>query len=99
MPLNILASVAYDGISSIPYASTILRTLPWLLVIYLLKLYSRGAQNSSERNMHSKVVMVTVSEVTRYLHSLALLLRRYKPLIPHTSREAHQALALPLLVP
>jgi hypothetical protein len=33
-------------------------------VLYLLKWFFNGATNYSERNMHSKVVMVTVGSAT-----------------------------------
>ena len=62
MPVDILATIAYNGISSVPYFSAILRSLPWLLVAYLIKTYARGVQSHSERILHSKVVMMTVSK-------------------------------------
>ena len=60
MPVHILGKVWEDGFSWIPYGWTLLKVLPGIAVIYLLKWYSNGAVNSSERNMHSKVVMMTV---------------------------------------
>ena len=60
MPIPILAQVLQDGISTVPYAWTIIRTVPWLLLLAALKYYFGGARNTSERLMHSKVVMVTV---------------------------------------
>jgi len=60
MPVNILAHVFEQGIDSIPYVWTILKVAPFIAVLYLLKWYSNGAVNTSERNMHSKVVIVTV---------------------------------------
>jgi small-conductance mechanosensitive channel len=38
----------------------VIKTAPWLLLIAALKYYFGGARNTSERLMHSKVVMVTV---------------------------------------
>ena len=60
MPIPIIAQGIQEGISSIPYAWTVIKTAPWLLLIAALKYYFGGARNTSERLMHSKVVMVTV---------------------------------------
>ncbi|KAL4894764.1 hypothetical protein BDV59DRAFT_163886 [Aspergillus ambiguus] len=59
MPIPILVQGISEGISSIPYASTVLRIAPWVLLLVALKYYFGGARNASERLMHSKVVMVT----------------------------------------
>ncbi len=91
MPIPILAEAIFNGVSSIPFATPILKTAPWLILIYLLKTYFGGASNTSERLMHSKVVVITVhkrsftatfnAETTRAAHrasapqSLGLLLR------------------------
>lgn len=60
MPVPLLADVLSNGIISIQFAIPILKALPWLVLIYLLKLYFGGANNTSERLMHSKVIMITV---------------------------------------
>ncbi|KAL1617382.1 hypothetical protein SLS56_011035 [Neofusicoccum ribis] len=59
MPVYIAVQALFDGLGSIPFAWTLLNTLPWLAVLFLLKRYFGGAVNTSERNMHSKVVMIT----------------------------------------
>lgn len=61
MPVHILGVIWEQGIAAIPYGWTLLKLLPVAAVLYLLKLYFNGAVNTSERNMHSKVVMITVS--------------------------------------
>ena len=61
MPVPFLAEAVFGGWTPTPYLWTILKTLPWLGLIYLLRIYFGGATNSSERMMHSKVVMITVS--------------------------------------
>lgn len=61
MPLGILNEGLSHGLSAIPYSKTVLKTAPWLAALYLLKAYFGGAKNRSERLMHSKVVMITVS--------------------------------------
>ena len=61
MPVNILAQAFAEGLSSIPLGWTVVKVVPVLALVYLLKWYFNGAVNGSERNMHSKVIMVTVS--------------------------------------
>jgi hypothetical protein len=61
MPIPLVAEVFQEGLSKIPYAYTVLKTLPWFGGVYGLKRYFDGASNFSERNMHSKVVIMTVS--------------------------------------
>ena len=60
MPLPIIAEGLTKGISSIPYAVPILKNLPWVILLYLLKTYFGGAVNRSERFLHSKIIMITV---------------------------------------
>ena len=60
MPVYIAVQALSDGIDSIPYIWPVLKTVPWLGALYLLKLFFSGASNGSERNMHAKVVLVTV---------------------------------------
>ncbi|KAI9836571.1 MAG: hypothetical protein M1819_001203 [Sarea resinae] len=59
MPLPLLADAIFNGPSSIPYGYAILKAIPCLFLIYVLKVYFGGATNRSERVMHSKVVMIT----------------------------------------
>lgn len=61
MPVNFLAEIFYHGPSSIPYFWPVLKATGLTLFIAVLKLYFGGASNTSERNMHSKVVLMTVS--------------------------------------
>lgn len=60
MPVPLIAQGITEGVSSIPYAVPVLRAAPWLLLLAALKYYFGGARNTSERLMHSKVVMITV---------------------------------------
>jgi small-conductance mechanosensitive channel len=69
MPVNILAQAFEQGLSSIPLGWTVVKITPIFAVLYLLKWYFNGAVNSSERNMHSKVVMVTVRHCM-FIHNL-----------------------------
>lgn len=61
MAIHILNQGVNQGISSIPYAVTLLKLLALSGVVFVLKRFFGGARNTSERNMHSKVVMMTVS--------------------------------------
>lgn len=61
MPVNIILSGIIEGFPSIPYFYPILKVVPWVILIGVLKWYFGGARNKSERMMHSKVVMITVS--------------------------------------
>ena len=59
MPVYIATQAFLDGVDSVPFIWPILKTLPWLGLLYILKVFFSGASNTSERNMHGKVVMVT----------------------------------------
>ncbi|KAI9886253.1 MAG: hypothetical protein M1823_001924 [Watsoniomyces obsoletus] len=59
MPIPLIAEGLTHGLSAIPYSYTVLKIAPWVLLVYLLKRYFGGANNTSERMMHSKVIMVT----------------------------------------
>lgn len=72
MPLPLIAQVVHDGISSVPFAMPILKTIPWIAAIVLLKIYFEGARTKAERLMHSKVVMVTVWSPQIYLFTFPI---------------------------
>ncbi|CAI6248200.1 unnamed protein product [Periconia digitata] len=59
MPVYIFQQGLTKGISSIPFGWPIVKLAPCLALIYLLKWWFGGAVNTSERKMHSKVVMIT----------------------------------------
>ena len=63
MPIPLIGDLIFKGIGSVPFAYPILKSLPWILALFLAKLWFGGASNKSERVMHSKVVMITVSTV------------------------------------
>lgn len=65
MPIYIASQGFLEGFDTIPYLWPILKTLPWLALLYFSKSYFQGSSNGSERNMHGKVVLVTVREVER----------------------------------
>jgi len=62
MPLPVAQRALFDGFTSIPKAALI-KIAPVLVVLYLVRVYFQGSSNGSERNMHGKVVMVTVSKI------------------------------------
>jgi hypothetical protein len=63
MVVPLIAQGFWGGLSTIPYAYTVLKTIPWIALVILLKIYFEGSKNRSERVMHGKVVIVTVSDV------------------------------------
>ena len=62
MPIPLFGEVLFKGISAVPLGWPIVKAAPWFLLLYILKIYFSGASNSSERLMHSKVVMITVRD-------------------------------------
>lgn len=75
MVVPLLAEGFERGLSGIPYLSTIIKTALAIGIIYLLKIYFGGAKCTSERDMHGKVIMITVSLGSTQLGSAALLMR------------------------
>lgn len=65
MPVPLLAELSDKGITRIPYVWDIIKLVPWLAVLYLLKIYFSGAKSKAERLMHSKVVLITVRSLGR----------------------------------
>lgn len=60
MIIPLIAEAIFNGISfDIDYWN-ILKVVALIGAIVLVKLYSRGATNTAERQLHSKVVIVTV---------------------------------------
>lgn len=60
MAIYVLGYVFDKGVSSVPYLWPIIKVLPWLFLLWLLKNYFSGASNKSERKMNGKVILVTV---------------------------------------
>ena len=60
MPIHFVVTVWKEGLAAFPHGLTLLKFVLACGVLYLLKWYFNGATNASERNMHSKVVMITV---------------------------------------
>ncbi len=75
MPIGILHQGFTEGLDSIPYGWPIVRVASAIAVLYLFKWFFNGASNTSERNMHSKVVMVTVGHSAPLLHNPLTSLR------------------------
>lgn len=61
MPIPLIVHGFTEGLSSLAAPFALLKIAACIGFIYLLKRYFGGATNGSERVMHSKVVMVTVS--------------------------------------
>ena len=60
MPIPIARKLFAEGFDSVPFVPQLLRASPWIAVLALLKWFFGGARNPSERDMHGKVVLVTV---------------------------------------
>jgi small-conductance mechanosensitive channel len=60
MPIPIISHVLAEGLSVVPHVYTVFLWVAIAGIVALLKYYYGGARNTSERLMHSKVVMVTV---------------------------------------
>ncbi|KAK6596314.1 short chain dehydrogenase reductase family [Botrytis cinerea] len=59
MPVDFVANVIWGKVTWLPSLWTMAKVVPAVLVIVLVKLFSAGVKNSSERKMHGKVVLVT----------------------------------------
>lgn len=59
MPLPFIADVLWKGVPGIPSAWTVLKVALAITFVGLIKWYSTGASNTSERQMHGKVIMMT----------------------------------------
>lgn len=59
MPVHFLADYFWKGIPGLPGPLTVLKVVAVLGVLGLVKWYCAGAANTSERQMHGKVIMVT----------------------------------------
>lgn len=59
MAIHIIADTFWNGIPGLPNLWTLLKVGIVVLIIGLIKWYSMGASNTSERQMHGKVVMIT----------------------------------------
>jgi NAD(P)-dependent dehydrogenase (short-subunit alcohol dehydrogenase family) len=59
MPLPIIAEFLWKGIPSFPNGWTILKVVLAIAVVALIKWSSKGTSNTSERQMHGKIVMIT----------------------------------------
>ncbi|KAE9371558.1 NAD(P)-binding protein [Stipitochalara longipes BDJ] len=59
MPLPFLGEVLWHGVPSIPSGWTILKVVLAIAVVGFIKWASIGASNTSERQMHGKIIMIT----------------------------------------
>ncbi|KAF2667607.1 oxidoreductase-like protein [Microthyrium microscopicum] len=59
MPIPLLEAVATVGVGGIPYLPLLLKIGVVFGLLYLIKNYTAGATNPSERVLHSKVAIVT----------------------------------------
>ena len=59
MPIPFIAEAAWKGVPGLPDGWTILKGTVALTIIGLLKWYSMGVSNASERQMNGKVIIIT----------------------------------------
>lgn len=71
MPIHILASVVFEAVSILRFVAPLLKVLPLLFSIWLLKFYFGGSSNTSKRLMHSKVIMITVVKAYSFFMGVA----------------------------
>lgn len=60
MPISFAKKALLDGFDTVPFSTLLIKLVPVALVLYVLKYYFSGSVNGSERNMHGKVVIITV---------------------------------------
>lgn len=60
MVVPLLAEGLERGLAGLPYLTTVIKTVFAVGVVYLLKIYFGGAKCKSERDMHGKVILITV---------------------------------------
>jgi len=59
MPLPFIADYFWKGIPGVPDGWTMLKIISAITVVAIVKWYCMGASNTSERQMHGKVIMIT----------------------------------------
>ncbi|KAI4716176.1 NAD(P)-binding protein [Aureobasidium sp. EXF-10727] len=59
MPVPLIQKAILDGLETVPNSALLLKLLPVVLGLYLIRRWFQGATNTSERTMHGKVVMIT----------------------------------------
>lgn len=71
MIIPLIAEAVFNGISFDVNYWNIFKVVALVGAIVLVKLYCRGATNTAERQLHSKVVIVTVRLPThkRFIHA------------------------------
>ena len=60
MPIPIATEIYRNGLEAVPFLIPALKFIPWLVVLYIVRLYFDGTQNENERIMHGKVALITV---------------------------------------
>lgn len=60
MPIPFVVHILQHGVENAPWLLPAVKVLPWFGLIYLIKSYFAGYTSKAERNMHGKVILVTV---------------------------------------
>lgn len=64
MPIPFFIHIVQDGFQNALWLLPVAKVLPWLGLIWLIKTYFAGYTSKAERNMHGKVILVTVCPST-----------------------------------
>lgn len=59
MPIDFVANVIAREVTWLPSLWTMVKVVPVIFILVVVKLFSAGVKNTSERKMHGKVVLVT----------------------------------------
>lgn len=84
MPVPLINYVLSEGVAQeaiLPYVWPALKVASGFGALYAVKWYCRGAVNTSERNMHGKVVMITVSVFRPNAEQMLMQKYREVPLV------------------
>jgi hypothetical protein len=81
MAIYIIRTAFNDGVGSVPFLWPILKALPWLILLWAVKFFFSGVSNKSDRNMHGRVVLVTVRTVEMQEWTRWLSISREEPVV------------------
>jgi hypothetical protein len=81
MAIYIIRTAFNDGVGSVPFLWPILKSLPWLILLWAVKFFFSGVSNKSDRNMHGRVVLVTVRTADMQERTSWLSISREEPVV------------------
>jgi hypothetical protein len=81
MAIYIIRTAFNDGIGSVPFLWPIIKAIPWLILLWAVKFFFSGVSNKSDRNMHGRVVLVTVRTADMQSWTKRLSISREEPVV------------------